>query len=70
MRTRPRFVPSSQEACVKRMVPLRERYDRPALAAFVTSHHRERNHQGLGNDLLDPFRDQHSHVPACPQRAA
>jgi hypothetical protein len=49
----PRFVPSSQEGCVKRVVSLGEGYDRPTLAAFVTPHHRERNRQGPGNVLPD-----------------
>jgi len=66
----PRFVPSSQEECVKRVVSLGEGYDRLTLAAFVTPHHRERNDQGLGNELLDHLRGQHSHVPPCYQRAA
>jgi hypothetical protein len=65
----PRFVPSSQEECVKRVVSLGGGYDHPTLAAFVTPHHRERNDQGLGKELLDHFRGQHSHVRACRQHA-
>jgi hypothetical protein len=41
----PRFVSSSQEECVKSVVPLGEGYDRPTLAAFVTVHHPKRNHR-------------------------
>jgi hypothetical protein len=34
-------------------VPLGERHLRRALAEYVTHYHRERNHQGLGNELID-----------------
>jgi len=66
----PRFVPSSQEACVKRVISLDEGDDRPTPVACVTPHHRGRNYQDLGNELLDDFRGQHAHVAACRQRAA
>jgi hypothetical protein len=35
------------------MVPLGERHFRQALKAFVDHYHRERNHQGLENRLID-----------------
>jgi transposase InsO family protein len=48
-----RFVRSVKEECLNRVIPLGERHLRRALAEFLVHYHRERNHQGLGNDLID-----------------
>jgi putative transposase len=48
-----RFVRSVKEECLDRMIPLGERHLRRALTDFVVHYHRERNHQGLGNELID-----------------
>jgi putative transposase len=48
-----RFVRSVKKECLDRMIPLGERHFRRALADFVVHYHRERNHQGLGNELID-----------------
>jgi transposase InsO family protein len=48
-----RFVRSIKEECLDRLIPLGERQLRHMLAQFVEHYHRERNHQGLGNDLID-----------------
>jgi putative transposase len=48
-----RFVRSIKEECLDRMIPLGERHFRRALTEFVTHYHQERNHQGLGNRLID-----------------
>ena len=48
-----RFVRSVKEECLDRLIPLGERHFRRALADFVVHYHRERNHQGLGNELID-----------------
>jgi transposase InsO family protein len=48
-----RFVRSIKEECLNRLVPLAERHHRRAVAEFVTQYHRERNHQGLDNELID-----------------
>ena len=48
-----RFVRSIKHECFDRMVPLRERHVRRALKEFVDHYHRERNHQGLENRLID-----------------
>jgi putative transposase len=48
-----RFVRSVKEECLDRIIPLGERHLRGALADFVVHYHRERNHQGLGNELID-----------------
>ena len=47
-----RFVRSIHEECLDRMMPLGERHFRRAVAEFVDHYHRERNHQGLENELI------------------
>ena len=47
-----RFVRSIKEECLARIIPLGERHLRRTLAEFVAHYHRERNHQGLGNELI------------------
>jgi transposase InsO family protein len=48
-----RFVRSIKEECLKRVIPLGERHHRRAIAESVAHYHRERNHQGLENELID-----------------
>lgn len=48
-----RFVRSIKEECLNRVIPFGECHLRRTLAEFVTHYHRERNHQGLGNELID-----------------
>jgi transposase InsO family protein len=48
-----RFVRSIKHECLDRMVPLGERLFRRAPKEFVDHYHRERNHQGLENRLID-----------------
>jgi len=59
-----RFVRSIKEECLDRMLPVGERHFRRAVAEFVANYHRERNHQGLGNELIagTPARDVAGHV--------
>ena len=52
-----RFVRSVKEECLDRLIPLGEGHFRRALAEFVAHYHSERNHQGLGNDLIDAADD-------------
>jgi len=47
-----RFVRSIKEECLNRIIPLGERHLRRAVAEFVAHYHRERNHQGLDNELI------------------
>jgi putative transposase len=49
-----RFVRSVKEECLNRVVPLGERHLRRTLHEFATHYHRERNHQGLANELIEP----------------
>jgi transposase InsO family protein len=48
-----RFVRSIKEECLDRLIPFGEGHFRRALTEFLTHYHRERNHQGLGNALID-----------------
>lgn len=47
-----RFVRSIKEECLSPVVPLGERHLRRTVAEFVVHYHRERNHQGIGNELI------------------
>jgi transposase InsO family protein len=48
-----RFVRSVKEECLDRIVPLGERHLRRTLQDFAAHYHRERNHQGLANELIE-----------------
>ena len=50
-----RFVLSIRRECLDRFVPLSERHLRTAVSEYVVHYHTERNHQGLGNELLTPL---------------
>jgi transposase InsO family protein len=52
-----RFVRSIKEECLNRVIPLGEGHFRRTLAEFAAHYHRERNHQGLGNELIDGVPD-------------
>ena len=47
-----RLVRSIRDECVRRIVPLGERHLRRIITAYVEHYHRERNHQGLNNQLI------------------
>jgi putative transposase len=59
-----RFVRSIKEECLDRIVPLGEWHFRRLLREFVEHYHGERNHQGLGNELIDrpPIQRTTGHV--------
>jgi transposase InsO family protein len=50
-----RFVRSIKEECLDRMILFGEASLRRALRAYVIHYHSERNHQGVGNRLLEPL---------------
>jgi len=52
-----RFVRSVKEECLNRMIFVGQASLRHALTQYVTHYHGERNHQGLGNRLLQPLAD-------------
>lgn len=49
-----RFVLSIKSECLDRIVPLGEAHLRRAISEYVEHYHRERNHQGLDNELIVP----------------
>jgi hypothetical protein len=67
-----RFVRSVKEECLNRIVPLDERHLRKTLHEFATHYHRERNHQGLANKLIEhpAANDRLASLTSCPQFAA
>jgi putative transposase len=60
-----RFVRSIKEECLARVIPLGERHLRRTIAEFVTHYHAERNHQGIGNELIQPLGRADGHGPIC-----
>jgi hypothetical protein len=48
-----RVVRSIKEECLDRIIPIGERHLRRAVAEYVAHYHRERNHQGLSNELIE-----------------
>ena len=49
-----RFVRSIREECLDRVILFGERRLRHVIDEFVAHYHRERNHQGLDNELITP----------------
>jgi len=49
-----RFMRSIKEECLCRMIFLGEESLRGAVSNFLHHYHRERNHQGLDNQIIDP----------------
>jgi len=49
-----RFVRSIRQECLRRVIPLGEQHLRTIVTEYVEHYHLERNHQGLGNELLTP----------------
>jgi transposase InsO family protein len=49
-----RFVRSIKEECLSHIIPLGERHLRTAVMEYTEHYHRERNHQGIGNRLIEP----------------
>jgi len=48
-----RFVRSIKSECLAQIIPLGERHLRRAVAEYTEHYHCERNHQGLGNELIE-----------------
>src|SRR5260370_42574337 len=49
-----RFHRSLKEECLERLIFFSERPLRHAVVEYLEHYHRERNHQGLGNRLIEP----------------
>ena len=52
-----RFVRSIKSECLAQIIPLGERHLRNTVAEYIEHYHAERNHQGLGNQLILKPRD-------------
>lgn len=64
-----RFVRSIKEECLNRMIWFGERQVRKALFEFQEHYHTERNHQGLGNELIErPLAGQSGERVVCSER--
>jgi putative transposase len=48
-----RFIRSIKDECLNRIIPIGEAHLRHAVHEYVEHYHRERNHQGMGNQLLE-----------------
>ena len=48
-----RFVRSLKHECLDRVIPFGERHLRRTIPEYVEHYHRERNHQGLANELIE-----------------
>ena len=51
-----RSVRSIKSECLAQIIPLGERHLRHAVKEYTEHYHVERNHQGLGNELIDDQR--------------
>jgi putative transposase len=64
-----RFVRSVKSECLERMILIGEGSLRRATAQFCEHNHRERNHQGLGNKIIEPdFSSDGAGEVQCRQR--
>ena len=50
-----RWVRSVRSECLSRVIPLGERHLRHLLTEYLIHYHQERNHQGLGNRIIEPL---------------
>jgi transposase InsO family protein len=63
-----RFVLSIKSECLERMVPLGEEHLRRAILEYMAHDHGERNHQGLGNALINGAEDDSLRVGPVVRR--
>jgi len=54
-----RFVRSIKSECLAQVIPFGERHLRHAVMEYTEHYHRERNHQELGNKLIDRHVEDH-----------
>ena len=63
-----RFVRSIKESCLERLILFGESSLRTAIQNFMAHYHSERNHQGLGNRLIQPEPDHLANTGAVQRR--
>src|ERR1700723_1488074 len=54
-----RFVPSVKDECLSKLIPIGPAMQERSLREYVNHYHRERNHQGVGNQLITPMTARH-----------
>jgi transposase InsO family protein len=59
-----RFVRSIKSECLAQIIPLSERHLRATVMEYTEHYHLERNHQGLGNRLIEASRTKRTQVGA------
>ena len=66
-----RFVRSIKEECLNRVIPFGERQLRQTIAGYASHYHRERNHQGIENRLIEgaAVGECRPHSPSAKRRA-
>ena len=65
-----RLFRSIKSECLARIIPLGERHLRLVVSEYVSHYHMERNHQGIGNLLIERSRGHPQEVGriACAER--
>lgn len=63
-----RFVRSIKEECLDRMILFGESHLRRALSEYLAHYHGERNHQGIGNELIEHVRSTGDGEVVCRER--
>jgi transposase InsO family protein len=63
-----RFVRSIKEECLNKMILFGEEHLRRAIDQYLAHYHGERNHQGLGNQLIDPDEATETGEIVCSER--
>jgi transposase InsO family protein len=63
-----RFVRSIKESCLERLILFGESSLRTTVQNFIAHYHKERNHQGLSNRLIQPERDHLENAGAIQRR--
>jgi transposase InsO family protein len=62
------FIRSIKEECLDQIIPIGEAHLRHAVDEYVAHYHRERNHQGMGNQLLVPNAGPSTGPVGCHER--
>jgi putative transposase len=60
-----RFIRPIKEECLSQVIPLGERHLWMAVTEYTEHYHLERNHQGLGNELIEPLDETGRGRVAC-----
>jgi putative transposase len=61
-----RFVKSIRDECLAQVIPLGPQHLRHLVTEYLEHYHQERNHQGLGNRLIEPVNDDpNADAPVC-----